>query len=384
MDPYSMDPSHLMAPASRPPTPPQVTEVPLGPQATSFATHAARNPLLKTIKPALQKKVVYDKQSIQVNRAICEEKQNKFIADLEAFHEAQDEAIKTLAVKYHCKVTYLLKLVAKKAKELNQGKPPGECATPSAICQAVKDDLALANMDIYAAKQLRKDFEQEQEKKKLSVRINNKAATLDYNHTVDNIENEMKGLEHWTGINTFGFFTRGHVNDTMQPAWVASSPVTLTFLPETMQKTPGEVGRHFELWACMKSDTKACNELVRLQSECSEMVVQCLREITGRRNVTMSYQYYETDIQSCYSVELKGWPEGINFKAPGKITTMYEIRTLHTVLCSEANPIKKTRQPRKHKNDENTPPSMGEAGNNEARKRRKKAAPKSCPIVEDE
>ncbi|KAJ3558555.1 hypothetical protein NP233_g11488 [Leucocoprinus birnbaumii] len=399
----------------------QLTEIP---HVTSFATYASRNPRLPTIEPAPpKKKSVYDKQSIEVSRVIREQKQNAFVADLEAFHEAQDNSIKVLASKYNRKFAYMSKLlkhqsfyrrkrganlwnakVAFKAKELNEGKPPGERAAPSAIREAVKNDPALANMTDEEKAALKKKFDDEQKKKKNGARINNKAATLDYNHTVDNIENEMKALENRTGINAFGFFTRGHVNDTMQPAWVASSPGCMSFLPETMQTTAGEMGRHFELWACTKTDTKARNELGRLQSECSEMIVQRLREITNRRNAMMSYQYYETDIQARYDVELKGWPEMIEFRAPGKITTMYEIRTLHAALCSgqcywkvmaqgavaalakklQQNPVKKTRQSRKRKNDENVAPAGNAEGDKEGSKRKRRAAPKSRAMVGDD
>jgi hypothetical protein len=66
---------------------------------------------------------------------------------------------------------------------------------------------------------------------------------------------EISSLESRTGATAFAFFSRSHINDSMQPEWVSSTNA-LQFLPETMQTSAGEVGRKLELWACTKDDSK--------------------------------------------------------------------------------------------------------------------------------
>jgi hypothetical protein len=110
----------------------------------------------------------------------------------------------------------------------------------------------------------------------------------------------------------------------------------------------------------------------------------------------MSYQYYETDVRSRYKVQLRGWPTGVRFVAPGKITTLFEIRTLHDALHSGScfwtsmspqesadlsrqlgeQPVAKKRKPRKTR-DENR------KGGHPQGKRRDKGC-KSAPIVESD
>ncbi|KAJ3574326.1 hypothetical protein NP233_g1839 [Leucocoprinus birnbaumii] len=385
----------------------------------SFASHAARNPLQPVIQPAPPKnKKTYDKQTLEVNRQLREEKKDVFLADLEVVQLAHQERIKELAHKYHCKLPYMEKVVksqslyhrrrkanlwnakvTKKGKgtqsrcvtresmnivlPILQEKPPGQHAKISEICRAIKDNPSLADMDPESdeAKALRDSFEETRALKKRR-------------------RDEMKALSYRTAADAFSFFSRSHVNDTMEPAWVGSSPQVLTFLLETMHTTAGEMGRHFELWSCTKGDGQIRNQLVKLQSECAEMIVQRLREITHCRNAIMSYAYYKTDIKARYNVELKGWPDVVLFRAPGKITTMFEIRALHAALLSGqcywkvmpqgavdmltkklmANPVRRTRKSRKRANDENAPPS----GNVGGRGRGKKGNYKSREIIEED
>ncbi len=117
----------------------------------------------------------------------------------------------------------------------------------------------------------------------------------------------------------------------------------------------------------------------------------------------MSYQYYDIDVRARWKVKLHIWPSGVRFIAPGRITTMHEIRTLHEALSSgecrwvamsqseitaltsqlKHNPVVKTRKPRKRKTIDEVPNSSNGAGiQPAARKRRRTAAAKSRATIE--
>ncbi|KAG6852212.1 hypothetical protein C0991_001954 [Blastosporella zonata] len=48
----------------------------------------------------------------------------------------------------------------------------------------------------------------------------------------------------------------------------------------------------------------------------------------------MSYKRYEVDITQTHGVVLRGWPEGLGFRSPAKITTIEDTRVLHDALTS--------------------------------------------------
>lgn len=120
-----------------------------------------------------------------------------------------------------------------------------------------------------------------------------------------------------------------------------------------------------------------------------------------RRDVLMSYRYYDTDIRARWKVELRRWPSSVRFVAPGNISIMHEIHTLHGALSSgeckwvqmspaqvgelanqlKETPVVKTRKPRKRKTNENTDPN-NEAETSTAGRKRRRVTAKSRAMVE--
>lgn len=56
-------------------------------------------------------------------------------------------------------------------------------------------------------------------------------------------------------------------------------------------------------------------------------------EITGRSEIAMNYQNYETAIVSCYQVHLIGWPSHIPFANPSTVKTEH-LQRLYNALQS--------------------------------------------------
>lgn len=121
-----------------------------------------------------------------------------------------------------------------------------------------------------------------------------------------------------------------------------------------------------------------------------------------RRNVLMSYRYYDTDIRARWKVKLHVWPFGVRFIAPGQITTMGEIRILHEALSNgecrwvsmsqseiselatqlKETPVVKTRKSRKRKTNENPDGDNGAEIQPVARRRRRTTTTKSRAMIE--
>jgi hypothetical protein len=54
--------------------------------------------------------------------------------------------------------------------------------------------------------------------------------------------------------------------------------------------------------------------------------------VTGKKDIAMNYNNYDTAIIETYAVKLVGWPPGISFISPSNIGTVGEIRRLHEAL----------------------------------------------------
>ncbi|EKM77184.1 hypothetical protein AGABI1DRAFT_11786, partial [Agaricus bisporus var. burnettii JB137-S8] len=288
-------------------------------------------------------------QSQQIAREMRREKQDEFIKDLTEYQESQSKTFTDLAAKYHRKPKYIEKLmtsqtrykkergtnlfnakVAWKRRQVNQDKAENRHMSLQELQAAVKADPAFENLSEEREKELINALEEEKSVKRTGARISNRAATLDYQSTIERVQQELTSLSVRTGIVAFAFFSRSHINDTMQPEWI-STPGALDFLPDTMRTTAGEMGRKFELWAVTNGgQIKSVQILLTMM-----MNLQRISEdITNRRNLLMNYKYYDVDIRSRYGVQLRGWPNGVRFVAPGNLTTMYEVRSLHDALVS--------------------------------------------------
>lgn len=61
----------------------------------------------------------------------------------------------------------------------------------------------------------------------------------------------MYGLANCTGNYGFAFFTRGHLDDTTIPEWIAT-PGVKKFLTDVLKMDPNNVIRAFEHWGVLQ------------------------------------------------------------------------------------------------------------------------------------
>ena len=62
----------------------------------------------------------------------------------------------------------------------------------------------------------------------------------------------MSGLADRTGIYGFGFFTRGHLDDTAIPEWIAT-PGVEKFIIDVLKMDPDDIAHAFEHWGVLQS-----------------------------------------------------------------------------------------------------------------------------------
>ncbi|KAF7785029.1 hypothetical protein Agabi119p4_1194 [Agaricus bisporus var. burnettii] len=234
------------------------------PPIPSFASHTARNPLQPIIPPNQRSAQPVDKLSRHTAQIIRQQRQAEFLQDLAEFQTIQQKTIADLSAKYHRKPGYMKKVLTghthyktKRATNLHNAKiaykRPGDPSYTKR--QAVRDDATLQNLSKERSDELIRLLEAERSVKKTGARVSNRAAAHDYRVTIGRIGEELANLESRTGATGFAFFSRTHINDSMQPEWVSASDA-LEFLPESMQTSAGEMGRKLELWACNKDNSE--------------------------------------------------------------------------------------------------------------------------------
>ncbi|KAG6895496.1 hypothetical protein C0992_000996 [Termitomyces sp. T32_za158] len=291
------------------------------------STHASRNPQKKVIAPRKNyvKKSAAEKATAEVQRVMKKERKALLQADINSFMERQDDLAKELAEKYHLKVEKTRQMLSNalvirpkrrvnlwNALILRRGKKLNE----------ELDEGVYENID---EDELFEELEDVREVKAQGSCSSNKAAALDYEGALARVREEMGNLHERCGTMAFAFFTRGHVHDSIVPGWIESQG-SLGFLNEVLEITPAVLLRKFELWACAKDRTKTVDTMASIWSECVNIIIG--EKMVGASNVTMCYEKYDTEIVERYSVALRGWPEGLTFCSPAKITIMEDARML--------------------------------------------------------
>jgi len=140
--------------------------------------------------------------------------------------------------------------------------------------------------------------------------------------------------------------------------------------------------------------------------------------VTGKKDIVMNYNNYETAVIETYAVQLVGWPHGVKFISPSNIGTVSEIRKLRDALKARtcywtaltAAEVKAhaakldarrsagevVRQPRKKRSDagisrkRKVPPTVGHANKENSRLSKKvkknadqhREAPKSVEFIQ--
>ncbi|KAF8335250.1 hypothetical protein F5887DRAFT_892057 [Amanita rubescens] len=133
------------------------------------------------------------------------------------------------------------------------------------------------------------------------------------------------------GTYAFAVATKGHINDTANPAWVASEEAE-NFIRECFKMDVTDVVRKFELWAVSRKRGTKIDTLASMRIKCTALIITGLRNITGKETIVMNYQNYDKSIVLKYKVRLTGWLNNLKFVNPSHISTVDEIRMLRHSL----------------------------------------------------
>ncbi|KAG2139653.1 hypothetical protein DEU56DRAFT_911912 [Suillus clintonianus] len=123
-----------------------------------------------------------------------------------------------------------------------------------------------------------------------------------HEHRDQKIVKELDNLRIRTGTYATLFVIRSHINDTIQ---------------STMHGTDNSD----DFWENVYDLPMADFLRQYKQSACTQNQIA----VTGKKDIAMNYNNYNTAIIETYAAQLVGWPPGINFISPSNIGTVGEI-----------------------------------------------------------
>ncbi|KAG6825174.1 hypothetical protein H0H92_004469 [Tricholoma furcatifolium] len=294
------------------------------PEVQQLLTHASRHPLKKSIPPRANnvKRSKAGQVTANVGLALKKERKAAFDAEVTAFTKQRDQTAEDLAVKYNLKVPFvrlklsnalLLKqprhpniwnaLVSRRSRELNEGRAVGKCLMLAEVQAKVREEIENGKHNGINGEELIEELEEKRQLQAQGTRSSNRAAMLDYNGTLLKFKGDFADLYQRTGALGFAFFTRGHVLDGILPGMI-------------------------------QSQSPANDTAVSMRTEAVNLINNGLQRILAKGNVMMSYENYETMIVKRYGVILRGWPEGLKFQSPAKITLTSDARLIRDALIS--------------------------------------------------
>ncbi|KAG6887201.1 hypothetical protein C0992_000146, partial [Termitomyces sp. T32_za158] len=259
------------------------------------------------------KKSAAEKATAEVQKAMKKEKKAQLQDDINTFTAQRDKVAQELADKYNLKVektrqmlsnALVIKqkrrvnlwnaLVSHRGRELNQGCGKGDRVPLAEIQEIVRKEIDEGTYDDVDEDNILEELEDTREIKTQGARSSNKAAALDYQAALSRIREEVRPNQQKT-----------KTVDTM--ASLRSECVNL-----------------------ISGGLRMC--IIIFQG--FRQLNVSLEKIVGTKNITMSYERYDSEVVERYSVVLRGWPEGLQFRSPAKITTMEDARVLRDALVS--------------------------------------------------
>ncbi|KZV93714.1 hypothetical protein EXIGLDRAFT_691363 [Exidia glandulosa HHB12029] len=231
-----------------------------------------------------------------------------------------------------------------KTKELNEGKGKGERLR---LAQIIR--IASAERPHWKT---RPKEEQEGWVRQLlehradahtQKRRNRRGEEVDHAHTTGNISHEMKGAELRYGLQSFFMGVRSDAEQRIMPMYACTDQVK-EFVALYLGKTPEQIVRMFEMWSINGMDgmlgSTSRKNYNQLKTECRHFIQMLLNVILTSENEAqeppeMNYDSYESEIVAKYGVKLVGWTYGDTIINPGYITTVNEMRKLHTALVKK-------------------------------------------------
>ncbi|KAG2034685.1 hypothetical protein BDR03DRAFT_823856, partial [Suillus americanus] len=105
------------------------------------------------------------------------------------------------------------------------------------------------------------------------------------------------------------------------------------FWEDVYDSPMADVLRQYEQWACTQNQNlNERDSLETVRKQARKLIVRGLVAVTGKKDITMNYNNYNTAIIETYAVKLVGWPQGVKFISPSNIGTVGEIRKLRDAL----------------------------------------------------
>ncbi|KAG6807335.1 hypothetical protein H0H92_007964, partial [Tricholoma furcatifolium] len=301
-----------------------------------------------------------EKETANVRRQLKRDREDEMRKEVDVFLEQRENFALQMATKFDIKV--------EKARELLNSLSKGQRIPLEQVQEIVTKELEEGKYDEDEIEAMKDELAEYRELKTRGVRCSNRAAAVDHRATLRLLEEEMGNLQERVGTVGFAFFSRGHINDSIIPGWIDSQGA-LGFVKDVLETTPEELANKFELWACTRD-----------REHKAQTIGEVCDETTGLPNVAMHYEKYDVDVVLKYGVVLKGWPPGIKFQSPAKLTRIEDACILREALLSgECHWVKLSKKERREcERDRREKLASGEIAPKE-RKRRSDAGVKRGP-----
>ncbi|KAJ7702803.1 hypothetical protein B0H17DRAFT_1127739 [Mycena rosella] len=239
-----------------------------------------------------------------------------FNEDLDKFCALRAQTAAELAAKYNRTVKYIMRFLNNTSAFT---KPPGKTFKLPELHQMADNVLANYPPTDEEAAELIETLHVHPKLKCVGLHALNTAAAVDSRSTVADIQDEMKALFERTGTRGFGFFTRGHLDDTSMPTALQSGE-SLAFCVEVLKKPAVDVLRLYEQWSCSRETDKLQHD--NRQAMCAQtarIIEAKLCELTHSDTISVSYKNMDLNIRETWKCEIAGWPTDIPIIAPAQI-----------------------------------------------------------------
>ncbi|KIJ58441.1 hypothetical protein HYDPIDRAFT_102650 [Hydnomerulius pinastri MD-312] len=287
----------------------------------------------------LSRKSTAAKRELLANALKSFQEDNKAKIDAIArAHDVTEKYVKDLLgyqMNYHStrKPTLKNALLHAKAKEVNGGKLLHHAMTIE-LREMVATDPHMQDLTPEEEAKYIQELQEFRDNRTHGVRANNEAAARDVLLTANNVAKTLDGLRDRTGIYASLFITRGHINDSVQTTWYGTDN-SVVFWEDVFKHSAADVAWQYEQWACAQGQNiEERDSLGSMRKQCTAYISNGLKSLTGKRDVNMNYNNYETAIVQTYGVSLVRWPDGIVFQNPSNIGTVGDIRQLRDALRS--------------------------------------------------
>ncbi|KAG1819863.1 uncharacterized protein BJ212DRAFT_1267596 [Suillus subaureus] len=218
-----------------------------------------------------------------------------------------------------CKVQLTNALIHAKAKEMNTDQPVGSQYTLVELRKMVANDPQMKKLTRDEKAGYIAALTEHCKQNVTNVQGNNMAAARDVLLTTERVVKELDDLCVRTGTYVTMFVVHGHINDTIQSS-MHGTDNSNDFWEDIYDIPMADYLRQYEQWACTQNQS----ELL--------MFSHSFFAVTGKKNIAMNYNNYQTAVVETCAIQLIGWPGSIKFINPSNIGTIGDIHKLHDVL----------------------------------------------------